>query len=437
MVEPTKEAFIPYERADLIQLCLSEDKLNPLSAQKFQEFCQILSAYYHFKFHSSLEKFKQNFASFNPDADTKSIVDLSLQEKNQRQFQLVADFETLLSQANYFPLSQTTLKNAFEKRSLIQLNTNVNFDDFEEIVCYARGDIYKSTYIKKFFRKIPVELDILERVALLIKFKNQVYTDPKRKKNLGEKFKPGKIYLYLYRNIPKHDLEFIFPNVEISMTWKDRIILIGSALGAAIPITLRVLPQLFLVIGVILFLVFGYVPIEGLEIKKEDVNNIMPIMITSLSLIVTLGGFAMKQYVNYKNKQIKFQKDVADTLFFRKLAINLGVFQSLIDSAEEEECKEIILVYYHLLTTQIPLNPEKLDRRIEQWMEEKFGSIVNFDVVKTLRNLEEITGKFTNESDAQEVPLLTYDQEGNCKILSLDKSKKVIDYVWDNAFPFH
>jgi len=62
------------------------------------------------------------------------------------------------------------------------------------------------------------------------------------------------------------------------------------------------------------------------QAKKEDVKNIMPALIASGSLLVTLGCFAFKQYNSYKNKQIQFQKNVTETLFFRNLAINVGVF---------------------------------------------------------------------------------------------------------------
>lgn len=63
-----------------------------------------------------------------------------------------------------------------------------------------------------------------------------------------------------------------------------------------------------------------------MQAKKEDVKNIMPALIASGSLLVTLGGFAFKQYNSYKNKQIQFQKNVTETWFFRNLAINVGVF---------------------------------------------------------------------------------------------------------------
>ncbi len=155
---------------------------------------------------------------------------------------------------------------------------------------------------------------------------------------------------------------------------------------------------------------------------------------TILSLIITLGGFAFKQYTSYKNKQIKFQKNVTETLFFRNMASNGGVFQHLIDAAEEEECKEIILVYYHLLTTTVPLTPPELDSLIEDWMEKRLGVKVDFDIDNTLKSLELIQIK--DEKNNQTKSLLLRNQQNHCKALTLDEAKQVIDYVWDNIFQY-
>lgn len=68
-----REAFIPYRRSDLIELCIAEGQLLREQQATFREFCEILSAYYHFQFHTYLETIKDNFAPFNPDAVTKVI----------------------------------------------------------------------------------------------------------------------------------------------------------------------------------------------------------------------------------------------------------------------------------------------------------------------------------------------------------------------------
>jgi hypothetical protein len=137
---------------------------------------------------------------------------------------------------------------------------------------------------------------------------------------------------------------------------------------------------------------------------------------------------------------MKFLKNVTDTLFFRNLSSNAGVLQSLIDTAEEEECKEIILVYYQLLTHPEALTAAQLDDEIESWMEQKFGVKIDFDINGPLQNLEKLRGKILascqDEASTSEKALLTRDAQGVCHLLSLEESKRLIDYIWDNAFRY-
>ncbi|MDY6806927.1 MAG: TMEM143 family protein [Cyanobacteriota bacterium] len=437
-----REAFIPYRRTDIIELCIEDGKLSPQQEQKFRDFCTILSAYYHFKLHHDLEVFKDNYAPFNPDADTKSRVKYTKSEQFNMETEVSSRFQAILERANYRPMSKSTLKDAFDENSLIDLKTDVDFDDFDQMVCFTRGDSKKTIQVKKLLKKVDLEIDTYERVALLIKCKPRQYFEAKKVDIEKLNFTPGKMYVYLYKNIPKYDLEFIFPNVKVSMTLKDRLILGVPAVGAAIPILLKVIPELLLIFGVIAFLVFGpsFAQDLGLIPSEEDVNNMTRILVGVLSMGIALGGFGFRQYTNYKNKQLKFQKDVTETLFFKNLSTNVGVFQSLIDAAEEEECKEIILVYYHLLTSNTPLRQEQLDDRIEGWMEKKFNTKIDFDISGPLKNLAEISSKLikdgADEATAPEVPLLSYDEDGSCHVLPLEDAKQVIDYIWDNAFMY-
>ena len=125
------------------------------------------------------------------------------------------------------------------------------------------------------------------------------------------------------------------------------------------------------------------------------------------------------------------------------MASNTGVFQYLIDTAEEEECKEIILVYYHLLTAKKSLTPSQLDEYIEIWMEEKLGKKVNFDIENTLQSLEAIQGKLGTESELisllKRVPRSgsLRDRDNYCRVLPLAQAKQIIDNVWDNAFQYN
>ena len=441
-VYQNREAYIPYNRQEIIELCIADGKIAIAEQQKFRDFCHILSAYYHFKLHHSLETLKFNFVPFNPDLEPNRFteqLDSNLRERKENN--LIDTFETILKQANYYSISQTELKEALLEDSVFDLKTEVDFNDFDRMVCYCRGDKTENITVKKWLvKKVTQQVDVYRRVVLLIKFKEEQHFKDKPVAKEELNFKPGKIYLYLYKNLSKLDIEFIFPNIKMSMNWKDRLLFGLPAVGAAIPLILKVLPQIVLILGVVIYLTLGHQPINELEVKEEDVRNITPLLIAVLSLIVTLGGFAFKQYTSYKNKQVKFQKSVTETLFYRNIANNTGVFHYLIDAAEEEECKEIILVYYHLLTSEKPLTSSQLDDRIEAWMEEHFDTKIDFDIDKPIRNLEVIKAEIKhNQGSAyatKQVALLRRDSNFRCRVLPLNDAKQAIDYVWDNIFQY-
>ena len=441
-VYQNREAYIPYSRQEIIELCLADGKIAEGDRQNFRDFCNILAAYYHFKLHRCLETLKTNFVPFDPDLDRqKQISDivesLNLQSEEN---DLIDTFNTILERANYYPISKRTLDQALLEGSVFDLKTEVDFNDFETMICYGRGDVIDTITSKKWwFKKVKKEIDIYRRVVLLIKFKEEQHFKDKPVKHQELNFKPGKIYIYLYKNLSKLDLEFIFPNVKMSMNWKDRLLFGVPAVGAAIPLTLKIIPQIVLVIGVFIYLTLGHQPIAELQVKEEDVRNITPLLLAILSLIITMGGFAFKQYTNYQNKQIKFQKSITETLFYRSIANNSGVFKYIIDAAEEEECKEIILVYYHLLINNKALTPSQLDNCIEAWMEDRFNTKIDFDINKSLKNLEEIQAQITCQENSsyssKQVSLLKRDNN-YCQVLPLNEAKQAIDYVWDNIFQY-
>ena len=437
-----REAFIPLRRSDIIKLCLEDGELNKEQTQKFKEFCEILSSYYHFRFHKTLEVIKNNYAPFNPNADVEALTPPKLDEYDEMESKVVNAFEDILSRANYIRLPESFVKEALERESLIELKTEVDFEDFDRIVCYYRGNCHQKIVQKKFlFWKRKKNIEIFERFVLLIKFKDEAYFRAKKNKIKKRQFIPGKMYVYFYKNIPQLDIDLLFPNVNTSMNLKDRLLFGIPAIGSAVPLIIKALPNILLLIAAILLTLKAEPLVDKLKVEPNEVSNIMPVLVATLSLGMALGGFAFKQYSNYKTKKIKFQKDVTETLFFKNLGNNQSVFQMFIDLAEEEECKEIILVYYHLMTSKNPLNPQELDARIEDWMEKKLGTKINFDIQGPLNNLANICGKLNSSSTAQknssEIPLLSYDNLGNCKVLPLNDGKKIIDYVWDNTFNYN
>ena len=93
-----------------------------------------------------------------------------------------------------------------------------------------------------------------------------------------------------------------------------------------------------------------------------------------------------------------------------------------IDVAEEEECKETILAYYHLLISKQPLSATSLDEEIEQWFADKYNCQLDFemnDALDKLLRLELI-------------------REVECKYQAkpLSESNKQLDSLWGGYFNY-
>ena len=434
--EKPLEAFIPFRRSELIELCLADKQLDETAAAQFKDFCQILAAFYHFRAHAQLERLKDHYAEFNPDAENSPLHPLSAQQLQQSAETIASDFASLLEKANYQTLSQQQLEQAFQVASLIPLQTKVDFEDFDQVLFYFRGEGQKDVCIRRFFKKKILTLDNFERVVVLLKFRELSHFESKQKQLDVLGFVPGKIYLYLYKNIPRNDLELLFPNVQVSMNWKDRLLLLVPALGAAIPLILKVLPSLGLLVAAVLLVTMGPEFAEKFGFKSDGSTSIYPLLVAVLSIGAALGGFAARQYGKYKSKRLMFLKKVTDTLFFKNLVTNEGVLYSLTDAAEEELCKEVILVYYHLLTASGPLDRLQLDQKIESWMLNNFAARIDFDIEKTLQNLLEVQADLPTAKGLQQRSLLSRSSDDSLQVLSLEEAKVLIDHIWDHAFHY-
>ena len=387
----------------------------------------------HFELHQVQERIKEHFAPFNPDAELKQSQSVDIDQYQAMAQELIHDFRHILERANYYPLSEEQLDLAFEDSSLIDVKTDIDFDDFAHMVCFYRGDRPHQMTVKQwYFRKKELKFDIFERVALLMTFQDADYFVQKGCKLDTLNFAPGKTYFFLYKDVPKFDLEFLFPNVQVSMTTKDRLFFGVPAIGGAVSVLIKVLPLLSTLAFLIIWYVMGTEGLALFDISEERIDSGALDLVAILSLCMLLGGFAFKQYSNYKNKVLQIQKHVTETLFFKNLATNSSVFQHIIDAAEEEECKEMILAYYHLLLHPEPLTPEALDDLIEQWMADKLDTLIDFDIAGPLGNLAKLEAPLSDVDG----PLLRYDDAGRCHVLPLEQARRVIDHLWDNFFVY-
>ena len=410
-----RNRFIPFRKSDIIEMCVNDSRLSEHDQKLFRQFCHILKSLIHFEFHDRVETLKDSYSPFNPDADTRLNYDYSEQEKKTLQKHLVEELAAILDAANFQKITEADLEEALKEESLFKIRLRVDFNDFEEVIFYQRGESFKEETQVKYFglKKTPLRFTNYDRVMIYIKFKEENYFKAKKRKTLY--FTPGSTIIKLFQNVPKADLEMLFPNSEVRMKIIDKLIIgIPAAVSGVAVIATKLGASILLIASVISF---------WLGLNKNEVKIDQQHLIALALGLATLGGFLFRQVNKFKNRKIQFMKALSDNLYFKNLDNNIGVFHHLVDAAEEEEFKEAILAYYFLLVEDRDLTITALDETIEHWFEKKHNCRINFEIEDAFKKLK---GWGLVDLDKDII-----------RRKNLIDAMHQLDKIWDNYFPYH
>ena len=380
-------------------MLLLEQRLDEPQAAQFRQFCQILQSIFHFDFHQRLESLKDAYAPLNPDRDTRAPQ--GIEQETAQNF--AGQMESLLERANYEKLTDTDLETAFKENSLFKLRLHVNFDDFEEVLLFTRGENQKSETVSRLFGRWnrTVSFSNFDRVVIYVKLKADTALQQRPDRT-------GITMLKLFQNVPKADIEMLFPNTQLGMRMIDKpIIGVPALAGGIVALSTKVGASLILLTGLL-----GYW--LGLSVEPVELSRA-----TALALVAglaALGSFIWKQFSNLKNRKLQFLQSLTENLYFKNLDNNAGVFHRLVDDAEEEECKEAMLAYFFLLTGETSCNREQLDQRIESWFQQKWSCPVDFEISDAMDKLAAL-GLLSGDEPLQ--------------VLPLDEAIRSLDQSWD------
>lgn len=408
----TAERFIPFRKNDIVQMCA--DAL-PADIEKadFNGLCALLINRIHYDYHQQLEALKDNYAPLDPDKTTRVLSDVSPSRKTDSQKRFAKGFAKLLDAANFEKVTDQDLQDALNEESLFKVRLAVSFDDFEEVVFYRRGESQKSETLRTFWglRKKTISFTNYDRVAIYITFKGEQHFAGKKAPPVG--FSPGSTIVKLFRNVPKADLEMLFPNSEVRMRPIDKVFIGGSAAVGGIVVLVTKLGASILLLASLLAFWLG-------------INN-EPVEVTNQHLITfgigmgVFGSFIFKEWTKFKNRKIRFMKALSDNLYFKNLDNNAGVFHTLLDAAEEEDSKEAILAYTFLLMHRdTGLTETQLDNHIETWFRNTHQCTLDFDVPDAISKL--VT-----------MQLVTVDKDHYFAHPPV-KATQILDEYWDNLF---
>jgi hypothetical protein len=410
-----RNRYIPFRKVDIVEMCINDARLSPDDRESFRGFCRILESLFHFEFHRQLEELKGFYAPFNPDADTRTIHTYKKEQKLELQRKLVESLTLILNAANFEKVTGTDLKEALREESLFEVRLEVDFEDFEEVIFYRRGESRRRETLVKLFglKKEPIEFTNYDRVVIYVKFKEADHFQVMKRENLY--FTPGSTLIKLFQNVPKADLEMLFPNSQVRMKTMDKLLIGVPAVISGTMVVATKLGASILLIGSLIAFWLG--------LAKEEVRIEQRHLVALALGLATLGGFIVKQINKFKNRKIKIMKALTENLYFKNLDNNAGVFHHLIDAAEEEEFKEAVLAYYFLLTADGGLTKSQLDAAVEQWFENKHSCRIDFEIEDALYKLERLE--------------LVKRDGGIIHCKSLNEAKRHLDRIWDNCFTYY
>ncbi len=372
------EHFIPVAYEELLKDLVRHFECD---VDTYTPLAEALRLLYHHRFYTELNRLKVLYRPFNPDSDLISLQHYTPKEHELLTKELVAAVKPLLERANYEELTQESLHAAMNKTSPYGVEVSVDFEDFEEMVLFFRGEAHRyderrhwrSLYLKKehirvdVYRRLfillkPKRLEIraqeiaqkegrnIARVRAVLRQNNAVLIDDDRSE---------RIYMKLFKDIPHADLEMLFPNTKVKMTLKDKL-KIGVTGGGG--------------------------TIGGLATFMTKLGTLME----PLSLIAAVGAFGgvlWRQVKTVFTHRTRYMARLAQNLYFYNLDNNIGVVTHLVDMAEGEESKEALLTYLFLEQSKQPLSRDALDDAIEAYMRNTYNIPLNFEIEAGLEKL--------------------------------------------------
>ena len=409
-----REKFIPITRTALLERLTHPSAWPKGVAGEARRFFRYLDFWRQQSYNARLLELEQLYETFSPDSDLLITRKYTEQELAAMQARLVARITKLLKQANYTRIDPARVEIILTRESHYGLDLHVDMDAFEEILIFTRGAASKTEKRrdkrKLYLRHEEFEVPIYQRLFILFKLKPEKIRlreimareqcDPKEARKILRKLRgmlaPGvsddRIYMKLFKNIPRADLEMCFPNTKVKFRLFDKIKLGISAGGG-------------LGMGVV-----------GTASKIAVATN--PIALAGA--VLGLSGVAFRQATNFMNQRQRYMVTMAQNLYFHALADNRGVLTLMANRAAEEDIKEEMLLYSVLAKEVVRRRDLRdIDGAIEQYLLSSFDVNVDFD-------LDDALDRLIEDGIVRERP------DGVLETLAPAAAAAHIDALWDS-----
>lgn len=407
------DGYIAVRSAELAAALTAEAGLPPEEVQALPDVFKLLGALLRHEAYDRLEALKALYDPLDPDApparrDTSPAAfeafELALAEA--------------LARANFSEVSADTVQTRDVTKKLTGLAIKPSLAGVRRIRYFARGSHKAMFSFKRWFglKTEQIEADVLDDVIVLVGFKADSEVekdDAKALARMRRGVRQGAALVKHFRNVAAAELVTLHPGARPSMRRRDQVFLAAPAIATGVPVLLNLWPAITVLFAVLAAYFGARGVIEDSELRRA---------IAAISGLVAVGAFVMRQRLKYEAQTLRYQKKLADTVYFRNLANNAGVIDFLIGAGAEQDAKEALLGYWALRRAGQPLSKPDLDAMAEAFLRERFKLETDFEIHDALGKLERLG-------------LITVQGEG---YIATDPAEALtrLDGVWDDLFKF-
>jgi hypothetical protein len=397
------EHHLPIRPADLVRLLGDEPGVTIFEREQFQRLCRLVRASIHHEYHSRLEELKTAYSPFDPDDDAARQAPLGAEALAARSKALFQGFDEILARANYRRLSREEIEQAILSPSHAGLRLHIDLELFERLEVYVRGrcELPHSDqswrhkvlgFVRNGPRSVPTTVFAYRRLAVIFRLRQG--------SALTEQLDARAVVLKLFKDIPQDDIEKLLPGASVRMgIFEQAQILVPTLSG----------------IGLTLFkLLKGAAAVAFAGLYG---------LIAFLGLISGAIGYGVKSFFTYLRTREKHQLCLTRQLYYQNLDNNAGVIYHLLNEAEEQEFREIILAWWLLWRGGMAgATVEQIDKAAEAWLSERCGIAADFEVTDAL-------AKLRNSQIAHEAT-------GRWRAVSIKEALENLDRAWDRQFEY-
>lgn len=383
MVEgtPKPDGYIAVRRAELAEGIAAADGLPQGEVGAFGDVLKLLDALMQYEAHERLEALKALYDPLDPDAPPtrRNVTPAALDA-------FETTFVDALIRANFVEIDHDTVQTREATKLLTGLSIKPSHAGIRRIRFFARGVRPGKVTLRTWggLGAREIEAEMMTDVVVFVGFKAEAEVQRADKQAFAKMrrgVRPGAALIKHFRNVATAELVTLHPGARPSMRPRDQVFLAAPAIVAGAPVLLNLWPALTVIFAVLAAYFGARGVIEQSELRRA---------LAAASGLIAVGAFVMRQRMKYETQGLRYQKQLADTVYFRNLANNTGVIDLVVGAGEEQDVKEALIAYWALRRAGGALTKDEIDAAAEAFLRERFAIEIDFEVSDALAKLERL-----------------------------------------------